>query len=75
MKDVINSTAEMLNGHITFGMVNVNDLKDLFVIYDIKSVPTIVIFEEGKPVERIEGYIPFTTLGNQLSKNKIMRQH
>jgi len=36
--------------------------------YNIRSIPTMIIFKEGKPVSQQIGYIPFDTLTKALDK-------
>ncbi|MEG1710903.1 MAG: thioredoxin family protein [Clostridia bacterium] len=68
MKDVMQGVSEMFDGYVVFGMLDAEQFKELFVIFDIKSVPTVCFFENGKVVDRVEGYIPLTQLGNRIGK-------
>lgn len=38
------------------GRVNINDSPELVEKYEIMSVPTLMVFKDGKPAARISGY-------------------
>lgn len=38
------------------GRVNINDSPELVEKYEIMSVPTLMVFTDGKPAARISGY-------------------
>ena len=44
--------------HITVGKVNVEEEKDLANKYRVRSIPTMVIFKNGKEVNRLVGFLP-----------------
>ena len=43
---------------ITVGKVNVDTERDLAEKYKVRSIPTMVIFKEGKEIERMVGFLP-----------------
>ena len=43
---------------IKVAKLNVDDNPKLSMIYDVRSIPTIMLFEDGKVVERIIGAVP-----------------
>ena len=44
--------------HITVGKVNVEEERDLAIKYGVRSIPTMVIFKNGKEVNRLVGFLP-----------------
>lgn len=52
---VFMDVARELNGRCTFGTVNVDDHPDLARRYDVRSIPTILLFSGGKLVGRAVG--------------------
>lgn len=54
---------EFANKHpeIKVGKVNIDEEKDLALEYEVMSIPTLIMFEEGKPVQV---HIGFTDLEN-----------
>ena len=43
---------------INVGKVNVDDEKDLASKFGVRSIPTIVIFKNGKEINRLVGFLP-----------------
>lgn len=44
--------------HIAVGKVNVEEEKELATKYRVRSIPTMVIFKNGKEVTRLVGFLP-----------------
>ena len=47
--------APALGDDVTIGKVNIEDQADLAVRFEVMSVPTIVLFKDGEPVETLVG--------------------
>ena len=47
--------APALGDDVTVGKVNIEDQPDLAVRFEVLSVPTIIIFKDGEPVETLAG--------------------
>ena len=41
-----------------FGKVNVDDVPTIASNYGVMSIPTLIMFKDGKPVEQVIGYKP-----------------
>lgn len=52
---IIDELAEEYDGKITVGKVNVDKEKELAMNYKIMSIPTIMLFKDGKVIERVVG--------------------
>jgi len=50
--------AKKHEGKIAFGKVNVDEERDIAMRFGIMSIPTIIIFKNGKVVEQIVGAMP-----------------
>lgn len=55
MTPVLNDVAEALYGKVVVAKVNVENHQDIAGKYAIKSIPTILLFNNGKEVGRIVG--------------------
>lgn len=43
--------------HIKFARVNVDQCQDISMRFDVQSIPTFIMFKDGKPVERMVGAV------------------
>lgn len=50
--------AEEYEGVILVGKVNVDESMELAQRYGIASIPTLILFWNGKPVNQIVGFVP-----------------
>jgi thioredoxin 1 len=55
MTPVIEQLSHELVGKIVFGKLNVDENPRISNIFEIQSIPTIIIFKEGNPIDRIIG--------------------
>ena len=55
---VIDDLAKKLAGKLVFGKLNVDENKEVASKYEIMSVPTLLIFKNGKLIDRIIGALP-----------------
>ena len=55
---VIEELAKVYTGKIVFGKLNVDENRKVPTEYQIMSIPTILIFKNGKLVDRIVGAMP-----------------
>ncbi len=55
---VIEELAEEYVGKVTVGKVNIDENPDLAVRYGIQSIPTVMLFKDGKPVGKEIGLKP-----------------
>jgi len=54
---VIDQLADEYQGKIKIGKVNVDDNQELAMKYQVMSIPTLIIFKNGKPVDQIIGAV------------------
>jgi thioredoxin 1 len=55
---VVESLAEEYGDKMNFAKVNVDAEPRLANRYGIRSIPTLLVFKEGKPVKQLVGYQP-----------------
>ncbi|MEI7500571.1 MAG: thioredoxin [Bacteroidota bacterium] len=55
MAPVLNDVAEETNGKVTIAKVNVDEQKATAAKFGIRSIPTMILFQNGKEVKRIVG--------------------
>lgn len=48
--------AAELSGKVKFAKVNIDEAAALAGEYEISSVPTLMIFRDGEPVDQVEGF-------------------
>jgi len=55
---VIDQLSTELQGKMKIGKVNVDDSAELAGQFNVMSIPTLLIFKGGKPVDQIVGAMP-----------------
>jgi len=55
---IVDELAEEMDGQMEFAKVDVDSSPITAVTYGIRSIPALLIFKGGKPVEQIIGAIP-----------------
>lgn len=66
MAPVLESAEQQLGDKINFVKVDVDEQQLLAAEFDIMSIPTLVVFKDGKPVKRMSGYRPLDTFVEEL---------
>ena len=66
MAPVLESAEQQLGDKINFVKVDVDEQQQLAAEFDIMSIPTLVVFKDGKPVKRMSGYCPLDTFVEEL---------
>jgi thioredoxin 1 len=60
--------AAELKGKVAFAKLNVDDFTPLSEQYEVLSMPTLVIFKDGQPIDNIIGSLPIERLRTRISK-------
>lgn len=55
MSPVIDEIAEEMGDSIKVGKINIDEERDLALQYDVMSIPTFIVFKNGKEVNRSVG--------------------
>ena len=58
LSPVISEIAEELNGTVKVGKVNVDDEQELAMKYKVASIPTLLLFKNGKLEKTSVGFMP-----------------
>jgi thioredoxin 1 len=65
---IVEELAVEYSGKITFAKVNTDENSDLSIDYNIMSIPTLILFKNGKTADKIIGAIPKEELKSFLDK-------
>jgi thioredoxin 1 len=55
MAPVLNSTADELNGNASIGKINIEQHSSMATKYKVRSIPTLILFKNGKEINRFVG--------------------
>ena len=62
MEPVVEELSQDFDGKVTIAQVDVDQSQDLANLFGIRSIPKMVIFKDGKPVDALVGVHPKQTL-------------
>lgn len=68
MAPVIADIARDWAGRVKVGKVNTDDAPSLAMRYGVHAIPTIILFQDGKEIERVVGYVPKKALEERLRR-------
>ncbi|UCH44026.1 MAG: thioredoxin [Nitrospiraceae bacterium] len=63
---VVEELAKEYEGKVTFAKVNTDENSDLAGQYQIRGIPTLMFFKEGKSVETVVGAVPKAQLKSKI---------
>ena len=66
---VLEEIATDLDGKLTIGKLDVDENGSTAMAFGVMSIPTLLLFKGGKPVERIVGYQPKQQLMGKLQRH------
>lgn len=69
MAPVLNEVAEEAGDSVTIAKLNVDHNPDLSQRFKIRSIPTLILFKEGKEIQRYMGVKPKRFLLQELKKH------
>jgi thioredoxin 1 len=70
MVPVLNGVAEEMKGEAQIGKINVDQQQTLAARYNVRSIPTLILFKNGKEHKRYVGVKSKDFLINQIKQNK-----
>jgi thioredoxin 1 len=53
---IVEDLAKEYSGKVEFAKVNVDEAPVIASNYGVMSIPTLIVFKDGKPVEQVIGY-------------------
>jgi thioredoxin 1 len=63
---IIDELANEYDGKVNIGKVNTDEQQTIAVQFGIRSIPTLIIFKDGKPVDQIIGAVPKQVFNQKL---------
>lgn len=63
---IVEELAEEYDGAVKVGKLNVDENNAIAAKYGIMSIPTLLVFKNGQPVERIVGFVPKKELKSRI---------
>jgi thioredoxin 1 len=64
---ILEELAIELDGKIKIAKVNIDDHNDIAVQYNIRAIPTMLVFKGGKLVDQVVGMLPKAALKAKLA--------
>lgn len=69
MSPVVDSVANEFAGRVKVGKLNIDESGMIAAEYGIMSIPTLILFKDGQPVERLIGVRPKDDLKRAVEKH------
>jgi thioredoxin 1 len=63
---VLEDIAKDMDGQLVVGKLDVDHNQDTAMAFGVMSIPTLLLFKNGEPIERIVGYQPKEQLMSRL---------
>ena len=64
---IVDQIADELKGKLKVAKVNVDDAQELAAQFNVMSIPTLLIFKGGAPVEQMVGAMPKVQLMSKIN--------
>ena len=55
---ILDQIAQELDGKLVIGKLDIDENQDTAMAFGVMSIPTLLLFKGGEPVDRIVGYQP-----------------
>jgi thioredoxin 2 len=65
---VIDELATEMAGRLRFAKLNIDENPATAARFDVRSIPTLLVFKEGKEIDRIVGVQPKSAMARRLEK-------
>jgi thioredoxin 1 len=69
MEPVVERLAAKYAGKVVFGKLNTDEESELATRYEIQSIPTFMIFKDGRPAEAVIGAVGEPVLDKLIQKS------
>ncbi len=63
----VEEIAQMMGDKLKVGKLDVDANQDTAMQYGVMGIPTLILYKNGKPIERITGYMPKERLLSRIS--------
>lgn len=65
---IVEQIAEEYEGKLTVAKLNVDENPQTAAAYNVMSIPTLIVFRDGQPVQKVVGYMPKEELVKRFSE-------
>jgi thioredoxin 1 len=65
---VVDDLSTDFEGQVKVVKLNTDENPEIASQYGIRSIPTLIVFKDGQPIDRVVGALPKSTLANTLEK-------
>jgi thioredoxin 1 len=55
-------------GNVSFGKVNIEENYEIADQFEVMSIPTLIFFKDGQPVDRVTGALPRNELNSRIKE-------
>ena len=66
---ILDEIATEFDGQLSVFKINVDENLEIAKRYSVSGLPSVLIFQNGEPVERLVGLIPKTSILNNINKH------
>jgi thioredoxin 1 len=66
---VVEKVAAAHAGQVKFVKLDTDQNQSLTGEYQVQGIPCLILFKDGKPVDRIVGFVPEKTISSMLAKH------
>lgn len=66
---ILDEISQEMTGKLTIGKLDVDASGSTAMAYGVMSIPTLILFKGGEPVERLVGYMPKAQLLGKIAKH------
>ncbi len=68
MEPLVERLARKLGGTVNFGKLNVDEHSEIATRYEVQSIPTFMMFKNGRPVDAVIGTMQEAALEQRIRK-------
>lgn len=69
LSPIVEEIAKEYEGKIKVGKINVDENPDIAMRYDVRSIPTLILFKNGQIVSHMVGVQPKPFITGEIEKN------
>ena len=66
---LVDQLAEKYDGKMRVGKLDADTNQNILMEYGVMGIPTLILFKDGQPVERIVGFMPLPALEPRISQH------
>lgn len=63
---IVSQIADDFEGQLKVGKLDADAHQQILQQYGIMAIPTLILFKDGEPIERLQGYKPKSDIVNKL---------